>query len=65
MQKYQERVVAERDELVDKITKLTKFLYSERALRIPLAEEDRMKKQLASMLGYAGALCERIKAFKI
>jgi len=64
MQKYQERVVAERDELLDKFTKLAKFVYSERALSLSSMEKERMQKQLYIMLEYIKILTERISAFK-
>ena len=63
MEDYIERVVIERSELLDKIRKLTGFIYSERVLNISKKEQDRMQKQLYIMLEYARILSERISEY--
>lgn len=63
MQPYQERVIAERDELEPKITRLSKFLDSETCRSLPEAEQARLLRQLGHMNGYHEVLDERINAF--
>lgn len=64
MQPHQERVVAEKDELDDKLAKLTKFVEgSDVFTQLPEAEKSRLVKQAGVMREYSDVLGERIAAF--
>ena len=64
MQDWQKRVVTERDELTDKIEKLTVFMNNEQKMKgIPGREKSRMSRQLSTMCQYRNVLNERIEAF--
>ena len=63
MQPYQQRVVTEREELSEKIVKLTKFFDTEMYQALPGPEQDRMFRQLKHMNAYSDVLAERIVAF--
>ena len=66
LQPYQQRVIAERDELADKLAKLTKFINSERFTEIVPDEREREKLilQASIMKDYLNVLNYRIDAFK-
>jgi hypothetical protein len=64
MEKYQERVVAEKAELDERIDKLFMFVKTEQFWRLPDKEGQRLRRQHAVMREYAGILGERIAAFK-
>ena len=65
MQTYQQRVIDEKTELDEKITKLRAFftnpIYAYATL--PIEEQERMDKQLQYMISYSEVLEERIAAF--
>jgi hypothetical protein len=63
MQPHQERVVVEKKELDEKITKLDAFLHG--SLYTRLAEDERMRlgRQFCHMKDYSNVLGERIAAF--
>jgi len=64
MEPHQERIVAEKSELDNKIQNLTNFLTNdETRAKIGDAEQDRMQRQLDCMSAYSGILGERIDAF--
>jgi hypothetical protein len=63
MQPYQERVVAERDELHEKIEKLAIFLDTPTYQNLPQPEQQRLLQQLVHMNDYLAVLDERTAAF--
>jgi len=64
MQPHQERVVAEKAELDEKLGKLVKFIEgSEFFVGLADAEKARLVKQAGVMKDYSGILAERIAAF--
>ena len=63
MQPYQERVVEEAGQLLDKIEKLQKFIPTETFNLLPKDEKERLHAQVATMIDYHNILCERIKFF--
>ena len=63
MKPYQERVLVERDELVDRISRLGPFIASDMFKQLPGAEQERMRRQLDIMVQYRDVLLERIKSF--
>lgn len=63
MEPYQERVVQEQNDLVDKIEKLEKFIASDVFSGLDLDEQRRLIDQLAYMNGYNDVLTARIEAF--
>ena len=64
MEKYQERVVKERDDLNDKIVRLVGFLYTDRSDEISRDERCRLESQQVLMQEYSRILTERIAAFR-
>ena len=65
MKPYQERVVAERDELEQKARKLSQFIGTDPAFdTIDPEEQERLKVQNDIMWQYYEILNERIKNFK-
>lgn len=66
MQPHQQRVISERDELSDKISKLETFIDSSNVIYASLCKEDQqlLKDQLVYMLKYLGILEKRILRFK-
>lgn len=60
---YQQRVIDERDALVDKIDKLGPFIGSPVWEKLPSDEQARLQKQLAIMHQYVEVLIERISNF--
>lgn len=63
LQPHQERVVAEKAELDDKIAKLEAFLRTDTYLKLDTDERIRLKDQHRFMIGYSNALARRIAAF--
>lgn len=63
MEAYQQRVVDEKAELDEKLTKLDAFMMSERVKTLPADEHDRMTRQANHMRQYSSVLGERIAAF--
>jgi hypothetical protein len=63
MQPHQERVVAEKHELDDKISKLTAFVGGTIFASLDDAERSRLSIQLQHMNGYSEILGQRIAAF--
>ena len=63
MQLHEERVVAERNELDDKIIKLSIFINSERYRGLPSEEKDRLSRQRDVMREYTKILGKRILNF--
>jgi hypothetical protein len=63
MAPHQQRVVAEREELMHKIDKLTEFLKGDTFKSLPADEQDRLNRQLAVMGQYSNVLAERIVHF--
>jgi len=66
MEAYQERVVAEKTELDDKLGKLENFIFRSggKWFDVPDPERIRMVKQYCHMKDYSGILGERIANFK-
>ena len=62
-QPYQQRMVIERDQLFDRIERLSAFMLTPLYEKLPVEEKDRMQKQLIAMQSYQKVLDERIKAF--
>lgn len=63
MQPHQERVVAEKEELSDKLDKLETFEGGAVYSSLPPAEQSRLSRQLLIMKLYEQVLSERISAF--
>ncbi len=63
MQPHQERVVAEKAELSDKLEKLETFEGGAVYASLPPAEQSRLTRQLLIMKLYEQVLAERISAF--
>ena len=63
MQPHQQRVIDEKRELDDKISRLVPFLSSDTFKTIPPAEQGRLKRQSRIMQEYADVLGERIGEF--
>lgn len=61
---HQQRVVEERDELADRLQKLTAFLDTPTFDALPKAERHRLAQQQAVMRHLAAVLKERIEAFE-
>jgi hypothetical protein len=64
MQDFQQRVISEADDLLDKLTKLNDFLNSDRVSVLSREELERMQRQSLAMSEYHAVLMERIAAFK-
>jgi len=64
MKPYQERVVKEKEELDDKISRLRPFVSGENFKNLPEDERERMSRQLDLMEDYSKVLSERITAFR-
>lgn len=60
---HQQRVVAERDELNEKLIKLQAFTLSAVFMGLPDDERSRLHRQERAMLEYSAVLSERIAAF--
>lgn len=60
---HQQRVVTERDELAERLSKLFAFFQSPVFADLPAAEQARLRSQARFMDGYLAVLGERIEAF--
>jgi len=67
MEPYQERVIAEKQELDGKLTKLENFIFRSggKWFDVPDAERLRMVKQYGHMSDYSRILGERIATFEL
>lgn len=63
MKAFQERVIAEQDELVRRIVDLECFVSGQQFLALSSEERARMTRQLAAMRTYSEVLGERIVNF--
>ena len=63
MTPYQQRVVAEREDLVDKLDKLSEFLKGDVYRSLPADERERLARQYNIMVSYSNVLVERIIHF--
>lgn len=64
MQPHQQRVVDEKAQLDERLTKLYAFIANSPTFReLPPAEQHRLSQQSAYMQGYLNVLNERIAAF--
>jgi hypothetical protein len=63
MQPHQERVVAEKAELDEKVSKLDAFIHGPVYSSLPEPERLRMMRQFCHMKDYSNVLAERIGAF--
>ena len=61
---HEDRVVAEKTQLDDRLERLTKFLVTEIYAELPSEEQVRLKRQKFCMEQYSETLGERIAAFK-
>jgi hypothetical protein len=64
LQPHQQRVIAERDELQERLDKLTLFINTQAFLDIQYAEQSRLIRQQGIMSALLDVLDERIAAFK-
>ncbi len=64
MEAFQERVVKEREDLNEKIIKLTSFIFSAKFIFVDKEEQERLSQQLCVMMHYSSILQDRIEAFK-
>lgn len=64
LQPYQERVIAERDELQERIGRLSEFLDTEIFQDLPPGSQNLMMDQFSVMLRYRGILNQRIALFE-
>ena len=65
LQPHQQRVVTEKDELDEKIEKLSKFFRHQNFPHLAEAEKNRLEEQYRHMQAYSLVLGARIEAFKI
>lgn len=65
LQPYQERVIAERDGLSEKIDKLRTFVNSAASMRVSGTEGVLLMRQYTVMAAYLDILNERIAAFGV
>lgn len=63
MQPYQERVIAEKAELDERLAKLRAFFETEAFTELDNAEIERLQRQAVFMSAYSEVLRERIAAF--
>lgn len=63
LQPHQQRVVAEKLELDDRLNKLNAFFSTVMYKSLPPEEQDRMTRQSVAMTDYSDVLGERIAAF--
>lgn len=65
MQPHQQRVADEREALAGNVDRLAAFIRANSIFAtLPVAEQDRLARQLAHMTAYLGVLDERIAAFE-
>lgn len=60
---YRERVIVERNELADKVTKLRAFFDAQVFRTLSASEQARLRRQYGHMNAYLGVLLERIEAW--
>lgn len=60
---YQQRVVEERDDLVERLAKLCAFIGSDAFQAVPHHEQHLLVRQAGAMMTYRDVLNERIKGF--
>lgn len=65
MRPHQQRVVDERAELDDKLSKLAGFFGTDLFATLPSAEQQRLRTQAVAMRTYSSILAERIAAFAL
>ena len=65
MQPHEQRVLDEKTELDDKLTKLRQFISSPTFTGLPSEEQVRLIRQAQYMTEYSNVLAERIGAFPI
>ena len=63
MASFQERVVAEKEELDGRLVRLRSFMSGDVMVTLPLGEQSRLRRQRSIMENYSEVLCERIEAF--
>lgn len=63
METFVERMVVERDELQDKVTKLENFVTGEKFKELKGLEQIYLKEQLSFMRGYLSVLRQRINFY--
>ena len=63
MEDFQQRVVTEKEELDDKISKLSTFLTGEVFSALDEEEQERLERQYSIMNEYSDVLAERIEEF--
>lgn len=63
METFVERMVVEKDELQDKVTKLENFVNGERFKELKGLEQVYLKEQLKFMKGYLSVLRQRINFY--
>ena len=65
MQDFQQRVVDEKNDLHEKIEKLSAFIETETFIKLPFDEQGRLKAQQTAMEKYREILLDRIANFKV
>lgn len=63
MEAFVERMITEKDELQDKVTKLEKFVNGEKFNELKGLEQVYLKEQLSFMRGYLSVLRQRINFY--
>lgn len=63
MESFIERIVVEKDELQDKVTKLENFINGEKFKELKGLEQVYLKEQLKFMKGYLSVLRQRINFY--
>ena len=63
MEAFVERMITEKDELQDKVTKLEKFVNGEKFKELKGLEQVYLKEQLSFMRGYLNVLRQRINFY--
>ena len=63
MEAFVERMIVEKDELQDKVTKLEKFVTGEKFKELKKLEQVYLKEQLKFMKGYLSVLRQRINFY--
>ena len=65
MQPHQQRVVDERDQLAEKLTRLNSFIGGDVVKGLPAEERIRLARQAVAMKEYLDILNDRINAFPV
>ncbi|WP_338949907.1 hypothetical protein KSU05_02545 [Fusobacterium nucleatum] len=63
MKAFVERIITEKDELQDKVTKLENFVNGEKFKELKELEQVYLKEQLSFMRGYLSVLRQRINFY--